>query len=252
MRSFTWTAVERAPSFPGLSAPTCLPVLREGEAAGKCSFNGERNSSGGNESPGDGSDGRSVSPRRKFIGRPAEADAHARGSRPLAVLRGPLQVFILPPPLLFFLLLLFLAQLLADHVQPRLLPVERPRFLFLFLLLLVVMQLRLLQLQPPLLHQQEALPDGLRRRRRVAGAPEVLLGPGETRVMELGGFLVGRKQPAPIHRSRASSSRCCRSSPLTLNCFQRRLRRGSVSPEERVVQRSDWHRTTVACSSWRP
>lgn len=54
---------------------------------------------------------------------------------------------------------------------------------------------------------------------------------------------------AAVWNSRASSSRCCLSSELTVNCFQTRLRRGSVSPDERVVQRRDWHRTTVACSS---
>lgn len=54
---------------------------------------------------------------------------------------------------------------------------------------------------------------------------------------------------AAVWKFRASSSLCCLSSELTENCFHTRLSRGRVSPEERVVQRSDWQRTTVACSS---
>lgn len=57
---------------------------------------------------------------------------------------------------------------------------------------------------------------------------------------------------AAVWKAQAISSRCCLSSDVTVNCFHTRLSLGSVSPEERVVQRRDWHSTTVACSSWRP
>ena len=42
------------------------------------------------------------------------------------------------------------------------------------------------------------------------------------------------------------------SSAVMLNCFQTRCSCGSVSPEERVAQRRDWHSTTVAWSSCLP
>ncbi len=98
-------------------------------------------------------------------------------SGPLAVLRSPLQVFILLPRLLLFLLilLLFLAQFLSDHVQPCLLPVVH-------LLFIVIMKPRLLQLQPSLLHQQEALSDALRCRCCVAWTPKILLAPETTTI----------------------------------------------------------------------
>lgn len=48
------------------------------------------------------------------------------------------------------------------------------------------------------------------------------------------------------------SSRCTLSSDATVNCFHTLFSRGSVSPEDRDVQRKDWHRTTVACSNCLP